>query len=51
MGGEEKAGDDFGKDEESDEPSPHKEAEVDVVPESDKSEDCEEVEDRAGFGT
>lgn len=50
MRGEEDARDHFGQDEERDEPSPHEEAEVDVVPEGDEGEDDEEVDDAAGLG-
>ena len=50
MRGEEQSSDDLGEDEEGDEPSPHEETEIEIVPESNKSEDDEEVEDLAGFG-
>lgn len=48
--GEDDGRDDLGQDEEGDEPPPHEEAEVDVVPEGDEGEDDEEVEDGAGLG-
>ena len=40
----------FGQDEEGNQPAPHEKTEVDVVPESDESEDDEEVEDSTRFG-
>lgn len=46
-GREEQGADDFRQDEERDEPAPHEQTEVDVMPEGDEGEDDEEVEDLA----
>ena len=43
-------GEEFGEDEEGDEPAPDQEAELDVVPDGDEGEDCEGVEDGGDGG-
>lgn len=50
LGGKEGGADDLRQDEEGDEPAPHEEAEVDVVPQRDEGEDDEGVDEGTEFG-